>query len=33
MENYMQSKTGNVFLAAETAQRLGKDGIISVVSY
>lgn len=33
MENYMQSKAGNVFLAAETAQRLGKDGIISVVSY
>ena len=32
MENYMQSKVGNVFLAAETARRLGKDGIISVVS-
>ena len=31
MENYMQSKAGNVFLAAETAQRLSKDGIISVV--
>ena len=29
----MQSKVGNVFLAAETAQRLGKDGIISVVRY
>ncbi|KAL9101942.1 MAG: hypothetical protein Q9163_002856 [Psora crenata] len=30
MENYMQSKVGNVFVAAETAQRLSKDGIISV---
>lgn len=33
MENYMQSKVGNVFLAAETAQRSGKDGIINVVGY
>ena len=33
MENYMQSKVGNVFLAVETAQRLGKDGIINVVRY
>ncbi|MCJ1410997.1 hypothetical protein MMC19_005085 [Ptychographa xylographoides] len=30
MENYMQSKVGNVFLASETAKRLGKAGIISV---
>ena len=27
----MQSKVGNVFLAEETAQRLGNDGIINVV--
>lgn len=33
MENYMQSKAGNVFLAAETGRRLGKDGIISVVRF
>ena len=33
MENYMQSKVGNVFLAAETAKRLGKDGIINVVRF
>ena len=33
MENYMQSKVGNVFLAVETARRLGKDGIITVVRY
>ena len=32
MQNYMQSKVGNVFLASEAAKRLGKDGIISVVS-
>ena len=31
MENYMQSKVGNVFLATETARRLGKDDIINVV--
>ena len=33
MENYMQSKVGNVFLAAETAKRMGKDGIINVVRH
>ena len=32
MQNYMQSKVGNVFLASEAAKRLGRDGIISVVS-
>ena len=32
MQNYMQSKVGNVFLASEAAKRVGKDGIISVVS-
>lgn len=32
MENYMMSKVGNVFLARETAKRLGKQGVISVVS-
>ena len=31
MENYMQSKVGNVFLAEEAARRLGNDRIISVV--
>ena len=31
MENYMQSKAGNVFLASEAAKRLGPDGIISIV--
>ena len=31
MENYMQSKVGNVFLAEETARRLSNDRIISVV--
>ncbi|KAL8829342.1 MAG: hypothetical protein Q9191_002071 [Dirinaria sp. TL-2023a] len=30
MENYMQSKVGNVFLAKETAQRVDNDGIINV---
>lgn len=30
--NYMQSKAGLVFLAHEFARRLGKEGIISVVS-
>ena len=29
----MQSKVGNVFLAAETAKRLSKDGIINVVRH
>lgn len=32
MDNYMMSKVGNVFLARQTAERLGKEGIISVVS-
>ena len=32
MQNYMQSKVGNVFLASEAAKRVGKHGIISVVS-
>ena len=31
MENYMQSKVGNVFMAKETAERLRSDGIINVV--
>ncbi|KAL9120713.1 MAG: hypothetical protein Q9187_002733 [Circinaria calcarea] len=31
MENYMQSKSGDVFLASEFAKRLGNDGILSVV--
>lgn len=30
MSNYMVSKSGNVFLAAEFAKRLGDDGILSV---
>jgi len=33
MENYMQSKVGSVFLAHEYARRLGRDGVISVVSF
>lgn len=32
MLNYMQSKVGNIFLAAMAAQVLGEFGIISVVS-
>ena len=32
MQNYMQSKVGNVFLASEVANRLGIEGIISIVS-
>lgn len=32
MQNYMQSKVGNVFLASETAKRLGNKGVISLVS-
>ena len=32
LENYMMSKVGNVFLARDTAKRLGEHGIISVVS-
>jgi retinol dehydrogenase 12 len=31
MQNYMQTKVGNVFLASEAAKRLGKNGIISMV--
>ena len=31
MENYMESKVGNVFLASQAALRLGGSGIISVV--
>jgi hypothetical protein len=32
MENYMQSKVGTVWLSMESAARLGKHGILSVVS-
>ena len=32
MENYMQSKSGDVYLASEFAKKLGNDGILSVVS-
>jgi retinol dehydrogenase-12 len=32
MENYMESKVGNLFLASEAAKRLGSDGIISVAT-
>ena len=32
MQNYMQTKVGNVFLASETAKRLGSKGVISIVS-
>lgn len=31
MQNYMQSKVGNVFLASEVAKRVGDDGVISLV--
>ena len=31
MQNYMQSKVGNVFLASKAAKRLGGDGVISMV--
>ena len=31
MENYMQSKVGNVFLASEMARRFGGDGVMSLV--
>ena len=33
MENYMQTKCGDVHLGVEFAKKLGKDGILSVVSY
>jgi retinol dehydrogenase-12 len=32
MQNYMQSKVGNLFLANEWAEKLGVDGIVSIVS-
>lgn len=32
MENYMQSKVGAVWLSMDLANRLGKHGILSVVS-
>ena len=32
MDNYMQSKAGAVFLAAEIARRVGGEGVLSVVS-
>jgi NAD(P)-dependent dehydrogenase (short-subunit alcohol dehydrogenase family) len=32
MKHYMQSKVGNVYLAHETAERLGREGILSLVS-
>lgn len=32
MENYMQSKVGNVFLASEIGKRLQNAGVVSVVS-
>jgi hypothetical protein len=31
MKHYMQSKVGNVYLAHETAKRLGGEGILSLV--
>ena len=31
MENYMQSKVGNLFFAREMAKRYGGDGIVNVV--
>jgi NAD(P)-dependent dehydrogenase (short-subunit alcohol dehydrogenase family) len=32
MDNYMQSKSGNIYLAHEWAGRLGDSGVVSVVS-
>jgi retinol dehydrogenase-12 len=32
MANYMQSKVGDAWLAAHFAEKLGRQGIISVVS-
>jgi retinol dehydrogenase-12 len=32
MTNYMQSKVGDAWLAAHFAEKLGKHGIMSVVS-
>lgn len=31
MQNYMQTKAGNVFLASEAAKRMHKEGIVSMV--
>lgn len=31
MENYMQTKVGNVFLASECGKRLGAEGVLSLV--
>lgn len=33
MDQYMQTKVGDVFLAHEWGERLGSDGIVSVVSF
>lgn len=33
MANYMQSKVGCAWLADRFAQRMGKDGVLSVVSF
>jgi retinol dehydrogenase-12 len=33
MENYMQSKAGNIFLASVAASRLSGDGVVSVVCF
>ena len=32
MQDYMQSKVDNIFLASEAAKRMGEDGIINIVS-
>jgi len=32
LDNYMQSKSGNIYLAHEWASRLGDKGVVSVVS-
>jgi retinol dehydrogenase 12 len=31
MENYMQSKVGNLFIASEMSKHYGSDGILSLV--
>jgi len=33
MENYMQSKSGELLISSEFAKRWSKDGILSVVSF
>jgi retinol dehydrogenase-12 len=33
MDNYMQSKVGDAWLADRFAKRLGEHGILSVVSF